>query len=111
MPRIRRVTTSEVDRQLHRDRARDFDDDAPAFVVPRGRAGGRDREQQLHLLQREEEWGLNNGFSRIRLDGARSSRNEDPDLNEIRERQRRRELLAREEHDEILSRIERRDFG
>ncbi|CAN8096726.1 unnamed protein product [Discula destructiva] len=73
LPRVRRVTESEVGRELNRDRARGFE---PGFT-PKLWTHGQDRDQR-----RSDEWDLGHGLAGLRLD--------DMDLDALRERKRQR---------------------
>lgn len=97
LPQVRRVTTSEVGRELDRERAQDFGGD----FSQRLRTGAKVRDL------RYDEGGLERDFAaRVRINDGRLNNPCFPydggDLDMLRERQRQRESLARNEHENIL---------
>lgn len=86
---FRRMTTSDVGREVNRDRD---------FAAPRGRGLGLDRDL------RYDERDLGDDFARVRLDGrtAQLDQFDDLDVNVFRQRQRRRESLARDTQENII---------
>lgn len=101
IPRIRRVTASEVGRELNRERerARGFGGE----FVPRVETGGMDRGLRYDDRDLERDF-----IARMKLDDERpdyrSSRYDSPELTTLRERQRQkqRDLFAKDEHEDIL---------
>lgn len=99
LPRFRRVSASEVGRELKRERARDFG----AEFFPGMENGGMDRDFRYDDRDLERDFVV-----RMRLGDEwpdyRSSPYDGQELNTFRERQRQRqrEVLARDEHEDIL---------
>lgn len=97
LPSIRRISTSEVGRALDRERARDFGGD----FSPRVRNDGKDRDLRYDDRDLEGDFA-----ARVRIGDELpkywSSPYDDLDLNTFRARQRQREWLARDVHEDIL---------
>lgn len=90
VPRIRRMTRSEVGRELNQERARDFDGD----FSPRVRNGSSNHASRFHDPYFAARARIDDEYQPSSYDGQ--------DRSTFHERQRQRDSLARAQHEEIL---------
>lgn len=117
-PRVRRVTTSEVGREIDRDRAQEFNRDFSQRIgISVQAAGGRDCLDKGRNVRYDDRVLEDDFVARMRLSDGRpnflSSRYHGVAPQTLRERQRQRQedLFARDDHETILRGIGADDRG